>query len=135
MKESKQITLGSSESTSSTATDFTYSMRAKVISIRYSGSGSITKRLSEILRKIEYWHQGSITSYRILYQDAAGLGGEVRWDGNQAQPKYPATSAVLNDVRIVFARLIASNAKTLRWALAVDSYWSSLFICVVVTIE
>lgn len=30
---------------------------------------------------------------------------------NQAQPKYPATSAVLNDARIVFARLIASNAK------------------------
>lgn len=49
-----------------------------------------------------------------------------------AQPKYPATSAVLNDARIVFARLIASK---LRWALAVDSYWSSLFIRVVVTIE
>ena len=44
-------------------------------------------------------------------QDAAGRGGEVRWDGNQPQPKYPATSAVLNDARIVFARLIASNAK------------------------
>jgi hypothetical protein len=29
----------------------------------------------------------------------------------QAQSKYPATSAVLNDARIVFARLIASNAK------------------------
>jgi hypothetical protein len=49
--------------------------------------------------------------FRILYQDADGLGGEVRWDGNQAQPNYPATSAVLNDVRIVFARLIASNVK------------------------
>jgi hypothetical protein len=26
--------------------------------------------------------QTNILSYRILYQDAAGLGGEVSWDGN-----------------------------------------------------
>jgi hypothetical protein len=24
-------------------------------------------------------------SYRILYQDAAGLGGEVKWDGENAR--------------------------------------------------
>jgi hypothetical protein len=45
-------------------------MRAKVISITYSGTASIHKEIERILRKIEYWHQGSITSYRILYQDA-----------------------------------------------------------------
>ena len=110
MKESKQITLGSSDFTT-TATDFTYSMQGKVISITYLGAGSIHEEIGRILRRIEHWHQGSIVSYRILYQDTVGLGGEVRWDGNQAQPKYPATSAVLNDARIVFARLIASNAK------------------------
>jgi hypothetical protein len=85
VKESRQITLGSSESTSGTATDFTYSMRAKVISITYSGEGSINEKIERILRKIEYWHQASITSYRILYQDADGLGGEVKWDGEKAE--------------------------------------------------
>ena len=38
-----------------------------------------------ILRRIEHRHQGSIKSYRILYQDAAGLGGEVTWDGEKAE--------------------------------------------------
>lgn len=84
MKKTRQITLGSSESTGAPA-DFTYSMRAKVISITYSGEGSINEKIERILRKIEYWHQGSITSYRILYQEAAGLGGEVKWDGETAE--------------------------------------------------
>jgi hypothetical protein len=60
-------------------------MRAKVISITYSATGSIDKEIWRILRKIEYWHQGSIESYRILYQDAAGLGGDVMWDGETAE--------------------------------------------------
>ena len=81
--------MGSSELTKSTATDFTYSMRAKVISITYSGTGSINNELGRILRRIEHWHQGSVTSYRILYQDAAGLGGEVSWDGKRAEVLAP----------------------------------------------
>jgi hypothetical protein len=86
VKKSRQITLGSSELTKSTANDFTYSMRAKVISIKYSAPGSIHDKIERILRKIEYWHQGSITSYRILYQNAAGLrAGEVKWDGEKAE--------------------------------------------------
>ena len=89
VKKSGQITLGSSESTSSTAADFTNSMRAKVISITYSGSGLIHEKVERILRKIEYWHQGSIKSYRILYQDAAGIGGEVKWDGETAEVIAP----------------------------------------------
>jgi hypothetical protein len=60
-------------------------MRAKVISITYSSAGSINERIERILRKIEYWHLGSITSYRILYQNADGLGGEVKWDGQTAE--------------------------------------------------
>jgi hypothetical protein len=32
-----------------------------------------------------YWHQGSIGSFRILYQDADGLGGEVTWEGKKAE--------------------------------------------------
>ena len=79
MKENKQITLGSSDSTT-VPEDFKYSMQGKVISITYSGTDSINEKIERILRRIEYWHQGSITSYRILYQNATGLGGEVKWD-------------------------------------------------------
>jgi hypothetical protein len=88
VKESKQITLGSLDSTTATA-DFKYSMRGKVISITYLGAGSILEEIGRILRKIEYWHQGSITSFRILYQDPDGLGGEVTWDGENAEVIAP----------------------------------------------
>jgi hypothetical protein len=88
MKESKQITLGSSDSTAAPE-DFKYSMQGKVISITYLGARSIDDEIERILRRIEYWHQGSITSYRILYQDAAGLGGEVKWDGENAEVIAP----------------------------------------------
>jgi hypothetical protein len=84
VKESRQITLGSSESTNNTA-DFTYSMRGKVISITNSGPGSINQEIGRIMRRIEHWHQGSVKSYRILYQNADGLGGEVYWDGENAE--------------------------------------------------
>jgi hypothetical protein len=30
-----------------------------------------------------------VTAYRILYQDADGLGGEVRWDGENAETIVP----------------------------------------------
>jgi hypothetical protein len=78
VKKSRQIALGSSESTGSTAADFKNSMRGKVISITYLDASSINEKIERILRKIEYWHQGTITSYRIVYRDAAGLGGEVK---------------------------------------------------------
>jgi hypothetical protein len=55
-----------------------------VISITYSGADSINEKIERILRRIEHWHQGSITSFRILYQDSDGLGGEVSWDGENA---------------------------------------------------
>ena len=88
VKESKQITLGSSDSTAAPA-DFKYSMRGKVISVTYLGQGSIHEEIGRILRKIEYWHQGSVKSFRILYKDADGLGGEVKWDGENAEVVPP----------------------------------------------
>jgi hypothetical protein len=87
MNEDKAITLRLSDST--TATDFKYSMSGKVISITYLGTGSIHEELGRMLRRIEHWHQGPVTSYRILYQDAAGLGGEVKWDGENAEVIAP----------------------------------------------
>ena len=83
MKERKEITLGLSESTATA--DFKYSISGKVISITYLGTGSIHQEIGRILRRIEHWHQGPVTSYRILYQDVAGLGGEVKWHGQNAE--------------------------------------------------
>jgi hypothetical protein len=84
VKEHKAISLSPSDSTTAIA-DFKYSMRGEVISITYFGAGSIHEELERILRRIEYWHQGSVKSYRILYQDADGLGCEVKWDGEKAE--------------------------------------------------
>ena len=56
-KNGKEISLGLSEST--TSSDFKCSMSGKVISITYLGAGSIHEEIERILRRIEYWHQGS----------------------------------------------------------------------------
>ena len=84
MKESEAITLGSSDSTT-VPEDFKYSMQGKVISITYLGAGSIHEEIGRTMRRIEHWQQGTVTSYRILYHDTAGLGGEVKWDGENAE--------------------------------------------------
>jgi hypothetical protein len=84
MKEPNAIRLRSSDDTT-VPEDFRYSMRANVISITYLGTSSIHKEIRRILRKIEYWHMGSILSFKILYQDADGVGGEVKWDGENAE--------------------------------------------------
>jgi hypothetical protein len=89
MKESKAITPGGSSDSTTTTDDFKYSMRGKVISITYLGSGSINQEIARILRRIEYWHQGSVKSFRILYQDAGGLGSEVKWDEEKAEIVAP----------------------------------------------
>jgi hypothetical protein len=60
-------------------------MSGKVISITYLGMSSINEEIGRILRRIEHWHQGSVKSFRIRYQDADGLGGEVTWDGENAE--------------------------------------------------
>src|ERR1700730_11544936 len=87
MKERKEITLGLSESTA--PADFKYSISGKVISILYLGTGSIHQEIGRVLRRIEHWHQGPVTSYRILYQDAEGLGGEVQWHEEKAEVIAP----------------------------------------------
>jgi hypothetical protein len=83
MKKGKEITLVCR--TPPQRADFKYSMSGKVISVTYLGTGSIHEEIERILRRIEHWHQGSIKSFRILYQDAAGLGGEVKWDGENGE--------------------------------------------------
>jgi len=59
--------------------DFTYSITPTTIAIIDTGKGSrsVTNDIEAVLRKIEYWHQGSIAAFRIMYRDEDG----VRWDG------------------------------------------------------
>jgi hypothetical protein len=40
--------------------------------------------IDAVLRKIEYWHQGSISSFKITYRDEHGEWHTVRWDGQRA---------------------------------------------------
>ena len=66
--------------------DFTYSMSPDVIAITDLdlGNKSVTNDIENVLRKIEYWHQGSIAAFRIMYRDSEGIWDGVHWDGNQA---------------------------------------------------
>jgi hypothetical protein len=49
-----------------TGTDFSYSITPNTISITDTGKGrrSVTNDVEDVLRKIEYWHQGSITAFK-----------------------------------------------------------------------
>ena len=104
MKEPNAISLRWSDNT--TVPDyFKYTMRGQEIWITYLGASSIDKDIMRILQQIEYWHQGSITSFRILYQDALGVGGEIKWDGEKAE--------------VIAARSIApgSSSASICWAI------------------
>ena len=70
--------------------DFTYSISPDVIAITDLdlGKKSVTNDIENVLRKIEYWHQGPIKGYRIMYRDSEGIWDGVHWDGNQATFLY-----------------------------------------------
>jgi hypothetical protein len=69
-----------------TRADFTYKITPTVISISDTGLGSrsVLKDIESVLRKIEYWHQGSITKFKIICRDGKGFWHAVRWDGQAA---------------------------------------------------
>jgi|SRR5208283_255648 len=69
--------------TPETQADFTYSITPTTISITDTGKGSrsVTNDIEAVLRKIEYWHQGSIAAFKIMYRDENGVWDGVRWDG------------------------------------------------------
>jgi len=66
--------------------DFTYTMSPDVIGIvdLDSGGRSVTNDIERVLRQIEYWHEGSIKDYRIMYRDSEGVWDGVHWDGQRA---------------------------------------------------
>jgi len=41
----------------------------------------VTNDIEAVLRKIEYWHQGSIAGFKIMYRDKNGVWEGARWDG------------------------------------------------------
>lgn len=49
------------------------------------GKKAVADDLEAILRKIEYWHQGSIPRFRISYRSPQGAKRSVEWDGNVAE--------------------------------------------------
>jgi hypothetical protein len=69
-----------------TQADFSYKITPDTIAITDTGLGklSVANDIEAVLRKIEYWHQGSISSFKITYQDEHGAWKAVRWDGQRA---------------------------------------------------
>jgi hypothetical protein len=50
--------------------DFTYTTMPGTVKIQDTGKGkkSVAEDLEAVLRKIEYWHQGSIARFRISHR-------------------------------------------------------------------
>ena len=69
--------------------DFTYRMTVKTIKIEDTGKGrkSVADDLEAVLRKIEWWHQGSIVGFLISYRGTDGVWHQISWDGKQATEK------------------------------------------------
>jgi hypothetical protein len=69
--------------------DFTYRMGPKTIKIEDTGKGvkSVKDDLEAVLRKIEGWHQGSISGFLISYRDTDGVWHQISWDGKEASEK------------------------------------------------
>jgi hypothetical protein len=46
------------------------------------GNRSVTNDIENVLRKIEYYHQGSIAAFHIMYRDSEGIGMESTGTAN-----------------------------------------------------
>jgi hypothetical protein len=44
----------------------------------------VAEDIEAALQKIEYWHQGSISSFKIMYRDGKGFSNGVHWDDETA---------------------------------------------------
>jgi hypothetical protein len=67
--------------------DFTYAITPNTIEIQDTGKGkkSVADELEAVLRKIEYWHQGSIACTASTYRSAQGTEHLLEWDGQTAR--------------------------------------------------
>lgn len=71
-----------------TRADFTYKITADLISITDTGLGfrSVTEDIEAVLRKIEHWHQGAVTTFKIMCRDATGFWHRVHWGWQNRRP-------------------------------------------------
>ena len=69
-----------------TQADFTYKITPNMISITDTALGkrAVANDIEAVLRKIEYWHQGSIISFKIMCRDGKGFWHGVHWDSKTA---------------------------------------------------
>jgi len=84
---SHEITFNTNLSdTPRTRAGFTYRMGPTLISITDTGLGShaVTENIKAVLRNIEYWHQGSISKFKIMCRDGQGFWHRVGWDDKTA---------------------------------------------------
>jgi hypothetical protein len=60
-----------------------FSISPQVISIVDTGLGqrSVTEDIEAVLRKIEYWYQGSIDGFKVMCRDGKGFWHRANWDG------------------------------------------------------
>jgi hypothetical protein len=68
----------------SSGAEFTYRIDGDVVSIealQWAGRPA-DKVLEQAIRKIEYFHQGSIANYKIHYRDNLGWG-IAKWNGER----------------------------------------------------
>jgi len=92
-----------------TRADFTYKIKPSTISITDTTLGklSVTKDIDAVLRKVEHWHQGSITAFKIMYRDEHGVWNGVRWNGQCAS----ALALCETDEKKAMAKLLRQNAE------------------------
>jgi hypothetical protein len=64
--------------------DFTYKITPTLISITDTGLGERSVAEEAVLQKIEYWHQGAISSFKIMCRDGKGFWHRTHWDGKTA---------------------------------------------------
>jgi hypothetical protein len=48
------------------------------------GQRSVVEDIETVVRKTEYWHQGSTGSFKIMCRDGKGFWHEIHWDGKAA---------------------------------------------------
>jgi hypothetical protein len=62
-------------------------MTPRTVTIQDTGKGkkAVADDLEAVLRKIEYWNQGSIARYRISYRSTQGTEHLIEWDGQTAR--------------------------------------------------
>jgi hypothetical protein len=69
-----------------TRADFIYKITPTLISITDTelGQRSVAEDIEPVLRKIEHWHQSSISSFKIMCRDGKGFWHKVHWDDKTA---------------------------------------------------